>query len=115
MSTLFITTALCVVLAIATAVLLVWVFVDRAIIDSLEADIMELECQVHDCNTILNTQAKKRRIAESKLTTEEQKSAQLARDNYAYAVKLADRLNEMNELKLRVSRLQKQQREQVNS
>ena len=43
------------------------------------------------------------------------KADQLARDNYAYAVKLAARLNEVNELKLKVRRLQKQQRVQVNS
>ena len=121
MNMLLIVTTLCVVLIIATAVLLAYVVADRAIIAQLEdelcmaidardqnqSEITQLQVDAVNTNTWLNEALYER-------DTQAALAAQLSRDNYAYAVKLADRLNEVNELKLRVSRLQKQQRVQVN-
>ena len=121
MNMLLIVTTLCVVLIIATAVLLAYVVADRAIIAQLEdelcmaidardqnqSEITQLQVDAVNTNTWLNEAMYER-------DTQAALAAQLSRDNYAYAVKLADRLNEVNELKLRVSRLQKQQRVQVN-
>ena len=122
MNSLIIVTTLCVVLIIATAALLAYVIADRWIIAQLEADLDDVVA--HHDRTLENLEAFQARASEAeaelrttnaRLNYQTEQADQLARDNYAYAVKLADRLNEMNELKLRVSRLQKQQREQVNS
>ena len=122
MSTLFIVTTLCVVLIIATAVLLAYVIADRWIITQLEANLDDVVA--HHDRTLENLEAFQARAseAEAELSTikarlkyQTAQADQLARDNYAYAVKLAARLNEVNELKLKVRRLQKQQRVQVNS
>ena len=122
MNSLIIVTTLCVVLIIATAALLAYVIADRWIIAQLEADLDDVVA--HHDRTLENLEAFQARASEAeaelrttnaRLNYQTEQADQLARDNYAYAVKLADRLNEMYELKLRVSRLQKQQREQVNS
>ena len=122
MNSLIIVTTLCVVLIIATAALLAYVIADRWIIAQLEADLDDVVA--HHDRALENLEAFQIRAneAETELRTtnahlnyQTAQADQLARDNYAYAVKLADRLNEMNELKLKVGRLQKQQRVQVNS
>ena len=122
MNSLIIVTTLCVVLIIATAALLAYVIADRWIIAQLEAELDDVVA--HHDRTLENLDAFRARAvdAEDELSTinarlqyQTAQADQLARDNYAYAVKLADRLNEVNELKLKVSRLQKQQRVQVNS
>lgn len=122
MNSLIIVTTLCVVLIIATAALLAYVIADRWIIAQLEADLDDVVA--HHDRTRENLEAFQARASEAeaelrttrtRLQYQTAQADQLARDNYAYAVKLADRLNEMNELKLKVSRLQKQQRVQVNS
>ena len=122
MNSLIIVTTLCVVLIIATAALLAYVIADRWIIAQLEAELDDVVA--HHDRTLENLEAFQVRASEAeaelrttnaRLNYQTAQADQLARDNCAYAVKLADRLNEMNELKLRVSRLQKQQRVQVNS
>ena len=122
MSTLFIVTTLCVVLIIATAVLLAYVIADRRIISQLKANLDDMVA--HYDRALGNLEAFQVRVSEAedelqatrtRLQYQTAKADQLARDNYAYAVKLAARLNEVNELKLKVRRLQKQQRVQVNS
>ena len=122
MNSLIIVTTLCVVLAIATAALLGYVVADRWIIAQLEADLDDVVA--HHDRALGNLEAFQVRVSEAedelyatktRLQYKTAQADQLARDNYAYAVKLADRLNEVNELKLKVSRLQNQQRVQVNS
>ena len=122
MNSLIIVTTLCVVLIIATAALLAYVIADRWIIAQLEAKLDDVV--THHDRALGNLEAFQVRVSEAedelyalrtRLQYQTAKADQLARDNYAYAVKLADRLNEVNELKLKVSRLQKQQRVQVNS
>ena len=122
MNSLIIVTTLCAVLFIATAVLLAYVIADRWIIAQLEAKLDDVV--THHDRALGNLEAFQVRVSEAedelyatktRLQCQTAKADQLAMDNYAYAVKLADRLNEVNELKLKVSRLQKQQRVQVNS
>ena len=122
MNSLIIVTTLCVVLIIATAALLAYVVADHTIIAQLEAELDDVVA--HHDRTRENLDAFRARASEAeaelrttnaRLQYQTAQADQLARDNYAYAVKLADRLNELNELKLKVSRLQKQQRVQVNS
>ena len=122
MNMLLIVTTLCVVLIVATAALLAYVIADRWIIAQLEAKLDDVV--THHDRALGNLEAFQVRVSEAedelcatktRLQYQTAKADQLARDNYAYAVKLADRLNEVNELKLKVSRLQKQQRVQVNS
>lgn len=122
MNSLIIVTTLCVVLLIATAALLAYVIADRWIIAQLEADLDDVVA--HHDRALENLEAFQVRASEAeaelrttnaRLQYQTAQADQLARDSYAYAVKLADRLNELNELKLKVSRLQKQQRVQVNS
>ena len=122
MNSLIIVTTLCVVLIIATAALLAYVIADRWIIAQLEANLDDVVA--HHDRTLENLEAFQARASEAeaelqatrtRLQYQTAKADQLARDNYAYAVKLAARLNEVNELKLEVSRLQKQQRVQDNS
>ena len=122
MNSLIIVTTLCVVFIIATAALLAYVIADHTIIAQLEAELDDVVA--HHDRTRENLEAFQVRASEAedelrttrtRLQHQTAQADQLARDNYAYAVKLADRLNQLNELKLRVSRLQKQQRVQVNS
>ena len=122
MNMLLIVTTLCVVFIIATAALLAYVIADRWIIAQLEAELDDVV--THHDRALENLEAFQVRASEAedelrttrtRLQYQTAQADQLARDNYAYAVKLADRLNEVNELKLKVSRLQKQQRMQVNS
>lgn len=122
MNSLIIVTTLCAVLFIATAVLLAYVIADRWIIAQLEAKLDDVV--THHDRALGNLEAFQVRVSEAedelyatktRLQCQTAKADQLAMDNYAYAVKLADRLNEVKELKLKVSRLQKQQRVQVNS
>ena len=122
MNSLIIVTTLCVVLIIATAALLAYVIADRWIIAQLEANLDDVVA--HHDRALGNLEAFQVRVSEAedelqatrtRLQYQTAKADQLARDNYAYAVKLAARLNEVNELKLKVRRLQKQQRVQVNS
>ena len=122
MNMLLIVTTLCAVLTIATAALLAYVIADHWIIAQLEAKLDD--AVAHNDRALGNLEAFQVRVSEAedelyatktRLQYQTAKADQLARDNYAYAVKLADRLNEVNELKLKVRRLQKQQRVQVNS
>ena len=124
MNSLFIVTTLCVVLIIATAALLAYVIADHWIIAQLEAKLDDAESEGQALRLSLgNLEAFQVRVSEAedelyatktRLQRQTAKADQLARDNYAYAVKLADRLNEVNELKLKISRLQSK-RVQVNS
>ena len=122
MNSLIIVTTLCVVLIIATAALLAYVIADHTIIAQLEAELDDVVAHHDRTRESLDAFRARAvdaedelRATQTRLQHQTAQADQLARDNYAYAVKLADRLNEVNELKLRVSRLQKQQRVQVNS
>lgn len=114
-------TTLCVVLIIATAALLAYVIADRRFIAQLEAKLDDVV--THHDRALGKLEAFQVRVSEAedelyatktRLQCKTAQADQLTRDNYAYAVKLADRLKEVNELKRKVSRLQKQQQVQVN-